>query len=102
MPKHSPQFRRPKTEGFAIICNAREAEHRGVHILALVDQNINASTWWTSDDPDKIMCYRSERMASGAVERLAHNQPRLIAYKHARRMIMRQRTDIKLTGRSEV
>lgn len=76
--------------GWAIICDARLGEAYDVEILALVDRSQTTSMWWTSDDVELMMCFTHREAAMRSVRRLKHNNPRVVPYIEAARIIAKQ------------
>jgi len=85
----------------AIICDSRKGVDLGIFVLALVDRRKTTERWWTSDTPDHIMCFDTEKKAQEACRKLKHNNPKVIPYAAAVDYITEQREVIRLAGSLE-
>lgn len=94
--RYNPRFTPDAPPGWAIICDARQGAGLGVSHLILVDQHLDSSTWWTSDDPTIAMCYRSRRVADEACARFKRNNPRVIGYDEAMALLAHQNRQIAM------
>jgi hypothetical protein len=80
--------------GWSIICDARHGHNLGVGHLVLVDQQLDSSTWWTSDDPTIVMRYYLERVANRACERFIRSNARVVRYEVALELLMQQNQEL--------
>lgn len=80
--------------GYAIICDARKGSGLGINTLALVDRALTKSTWWTSDNPSLILNYQSKSAALYARKRLKMNQPMVVTFESAVKIIRDQMNEI--------
>lgn len=81
--------------GFSILCDARVGDSLGITRLALVDRSITTKFWWTSDCPGLILNYQKESAAKFVARRLKRNNPRVVDYEFAKRVISEQRERIE-------
>lgn len=78
------------TEGWAIICDARMGEAYEIETLALVNRRVSTDSWWTSDDVETMMRFTHREAALRSVVRLKHNNPRVVPFADAVRIIANQ------------
>ena len=78
------------SKGWAILCDARHGHDLGIATLALVDQQLDGNQWWTSDDPTIVMCYHYEYVAMQACKRFKRNNPRVVLYEDALKVVIEQ------------
>lgn len=78
--------------GYAIICDARNTHGGDISVLGYVDRGkTTRDIWWTSDEPNLLFEYKSERAAQNRVDAMDHNNPRVVEIEEARRKIKEQR-----------
>lgn len=94
--RHNPIYTPDAPPGWTIICDARQGASYGVTHLILVDQFLDSSQWWTSDDPTIAMCYRSRRVADQVCARFKRNNPRVIPYDEAMALLAHQNGQIAM------
>lgn len=94
--RHNPYANDYQPPGWAIICDARQGASYGVSHLVLVDQFLDNSQWWTSDDPTIAMCYRSRRVAEETCVRFKRNNPRVVPYDDALALLAHQNRQIAM------
>ena len=79
---------------YAIVCDARRGQELGIDTLAMIDRSKTTKDFWTSNAPHLIMCFFNPRVAGKVASRLRHNNPRVVEYAFARRVIERQKDSI--------
>ena len=79
---------------FAIICDARAGQDKGIEVLALVDRKKSKNIWWTSDDASIILGYVKESAAISACNNINFNSPRVVPLKVAVQFIKEQESEI--------
>lgn len=82
---------------YAILCDARKGSSLGVEKIALVDRKKTKSQWWTSDQSQLILNYRKRSAADFACKRLKRNNPEVISYERAVKVVENQAKEILLT-----
>ena len=80
--------------GYAVIRNAEVGQSLGISILMLVDRTKSKARWWTSDEPNLAIRYRSEDAARFAARRLRFGGVRVVDFDEAARQIQRQDREI--------
>ena len=75
---------------YCITSNARKGSGLGVQKLFLVDRTKSKRLWWTSDNPQIIIKYKSLAAAEYALSRLNFNSPKIISEKQAVSEILAQ------------
>lgn len=75
---------------YSIICNATKGRELGIHYLALVDRSKSQEYWWTSDTPEIVLAYKRLALAEKACKRFRHNNPRIVEYRDAVAIILKQ------------
>ena len=79
---------------YGIICNARKGKGLGVGVLALVDRSRSKRLWWTSDNANIAICYRSRSAADFAARRLKKNAVRVVEFRDVQRLLADQARNI--------
>lgn len=91
----------PEPATYAIICDAKTGNSKGLVILALTDKakapadRHNKMIWWIADNPDVIMRYRSSETAEQHCSKFKYNNPRVVFFDDAYAMIEMQRKGLE-------
>jgi len=80
---------------YAIICDARKGAELGIDTLALTDRTKAHGDFWTSDDVRLVMRFFNPTVAAKIAGRLRHNNPRVVEYEVARKVIEGQADSIE-------
>ena len=75
---------------YAIICDARKGRNLDIEVLAYIDRTKTKRSWWTSDAHYLIMKFRKRSAADYSCNKLRKNDPRVINYKTAVKLINEQ------------
>lgn len=79
---------------YAIICEARSGFELGITTLALVDRKKVRDSFWTSDSIHDIYEIKTKRKAKEILSKLHFNDPEIVSYKTARKIINDQNNEI--------
>ncbi len=79
---------------YAIICDARKGHELDIETLAYVDRSKTKKMWWTSDTEYLIMEFMKKSAAEHSCNKLRKNDPRVVSYKTATKLINEQSNHI--------